>query len=853
VATKSRFKKKEIEVKSVDLKNNLTLIKKEDSGHLNWFNNLKTSEEATVQDAVKLHCYHKINELYQDNTLNLYHLLKGVLDIASLGVDSLGGSLWIVEEKGDITCKVANGDKAQNIEGTVIKSGEGIVGWCVENKKSTLVFDTSKDTRFMKSKNNLVKTLISVPLLYNNEVLGVVQVVNKKDSSEHFSEHDKSFLEDLATNVAMHLKSQRTFKTQDKLLKKMETFSKLHDVFSSTIDLDELLRMVLKKAINLVHAEVGSLWLVEDNGEGIECCYAHGATKEKVEGLKLKKGVGIIGDVVESRQPKIIEDCTKDDSFSNLVDKKTNFETRSMITSPLNVKGECIGAIQIINKRGNSQYFHQEDLDLLVLFASSSAMYIKNARLFNSEKKAKDLTTLIDIGKEITSTLDLDSVLMTLVNLSSNVIPFDLASVSTLKIGRDDAVKVRAISGEKEVDLTINKNNEINEVHNYILNSEKEEFSISKGKEEEKNKITEYMEEYDINYFWAKVLKDDQGNVGIMHLESDDINLLSGHKYELLSILVSQTTVSLRNVELYSTIPSGQFLKNIKTSFYTKLIKFKSWERKTYYQIISATVVSLFLLLFVKIPYNVSANVQLVPVNKLYFSKLNAVVSSINVEEGSNIKKGDILLTLDSSQDEIDLKNKESQRIKTKIEMMKLKNSNKIADYKIKENELLSYEYEITLLKDKIKDAVVTAKEAGIVISENLDELVGMPVNYGQELVKIASKDNIIAQFEVPQDEILNVQVDHEVKFKVYGHPSMSLDDINLISVGGEAKQVLESDPTKYYIAKTMIDLNSVKKKHEVQLRPGMTGRGKIYSNWKPVGEVLFSGIFNFFAMEVFF
>ena len=48
--------------------------------------------------------------------------------------------------------------------------------------------------------------------------------------------------------------------------------------------------MVLKKAIGLLQAEVGSIWLVEDSGEGIECSYAEGATKDKVQGLKLKFG-----------------------------------------------------------------------------------------------------------------------------------------------------------------------------------------------------------------------------------------------------------------------------------------------------------------------------------------------------------------------------------------------------------------------------------------------------------------------------------------------------------------------------------------------------------------------------------
>ena len=105
-----------------------------------------------------------------------------------------------------------------------------------------------------------------------------------------------------------------------------------------------------------------------------------------------------------------------------------------MVCSPFVVKGECIGAIQILNKQGN-RFFQAEDFDLLNLFGSTAAMYLKNARLFNSEKKAKDLGALIDIGKQITSTLDLDAVLVSVVNLSSKVIPFDESQISVKKLG----------------------------------------------------------------------------------------------------------------------------------------------------------------------------------------------------------------------------------------------------------------------------------------------------------------------------------------------------------------------------------------------------------------------------------
>ena len=103
--------------------------------------------------------------------------------------------------------------------------------------------------------------------------------------------------------------------------------------------------MVLKKFIRLINAEVGSIWLAEENsGEGIQCSYAVGPTKDKVEGIKLKKGVGVIGKVCEEKRGLIIEDCRENEDFSNLVDSKINFQTLSMIYPVLrsSLKGSAL-------------------------------------------------------------------------------------------------------------------------------------------------------------------------------------------------------------------------------------------------------------------------------------------------------------------------------------------------------------------------------------------------------------------------------------------------------------------------------------------------------------------------------
>lgn len=859
MALSKRFKKKEVDIKSLEIKEEkkekakLTLIDdKKTKKSVPVFNLSKLQEQVQFSGddnyKFKMNCYHQINELFQSNSYTLFHLMKGALEIICAGVKAKGGSLWILEED-KVICKVAVGPGGEKLAGVEVSNGEGVIGWVAQNNKSQLVYDTSVDKRFKKFGD--IKSLMATPMTYDNQVIGVLEVVDKVNGSEHFENSDLYFMEHLSTLLGMYIKTTRVMREQDSLIKRMSNFADLHEKFSSTIDLDELLVLVLQRAITFLEAEVGSIWLVEDHGEGIECCYAVGPTKDKVEGLKLKRGVGVIGNVIDTKTGVIVEDASKNTNFSKAVDSKTNFQTRSMVCSPFNVKGECIGAIQIINKKGD-RYFNQDDFELLNLFGNSAGMYLKNARLFHAEKKAKDFSALIEIGKQITSTLDADAVLLTIVNLSSKVIPFDESHISTPKVGNNEKIVLRAISGQQEIDFEDEKSKKVARLHQVISKS-MDDFiyvqDILEFNEKLPNELKHYMEENELKSFCSKILKDDQGIVGIFSIESEQAYLLSNEHLELLEILASQSTVALRNVELYNTIPSAHFVKSFKENLLGKVQNVKDIPLRIWQYSAAGIATLLLALIFVKVPHNIDAKVEILPKQYTFFSQIKGMVSKVFVKEGAQVKKGDLLAKLDVSDIKIQLFEKESKKLQTKTEMFKLKDEGNIADFKIKENEYISLDYEVELLRKKIERSEIYANEDGVVISENLDELVGKPVNFGEEIIKIASLENVIAKFEVPEESVQFVRPSQEVKFKVYGRPNDSFSEgIKLLSVSGEGRQVIESDPNKYYMAKAQIDLTK-----NNGLRPGMTGRGKIYSDWIPLGRYLFERVYNFIVMEITF
>ncbi|MEK6706362.1 MAG: GAF domain-containing protein [Bdellovibrionota bacterium] len=819
------------------------------------------SEESDVENNLRkrLLTYRRINDLFQDARKDLKPLLKGLLETITKTLDAQAGSLWLVDsEKNANVCTVAIGPGSATLVGVSLPPGKGIVGWVIEKNSSSLVSDAQSDERFSSKVGPdgfITHSIIAVPLYHDGEVLGCIEVVNKTSKEPCFTEADKSLLEDICTPAAMHIKTTLSMQKQEILLNRLETFQHLHEGFSSTMELDKLLQIVLEKAIELLSADVGSIWLTDDTGDEIECKFAVGPTKDKVTGLKLIRGQGIIGWVIQNKKGSIVEDCTHDPRFSHEVDDKLGYVTRTMISTPLLVRDECIGAIQIINKKGSSEHFTQSDLNYLGMFSSSAALFVKNARLFASENKAKELSALISISKELSSILDVDAVLLSIANLSSGIIPFERATVSRMRPGRE-TYEVRAISGEQTIDSSNPDIQKLGTLHTKIIAGGKD-IAINSTDAVAKDAklqplIKEYCDTHKLQSFWAFILKDDQGVLGLLTMESVEKNMIPDSKKELLGILISQCTVALRNADLFSTIPKNGIIGSISSNLLQQIQTIRQWPIEKCKRVGLACLSATLAMVFLKLPWNVTADIEIIPANQIYYAQAAGLVKEILVREGVSVKPGETLMRVDTTELVLQKMQKESSRHKVMTEMIKFQSEDKISDFKMKEAEKLSLDAELKLLEQQIAAAEVKSGINGVVVSDKLDDLIGKPVTSGEELIKIARTDMVFAQFDVPEGDAPLIETGQAVKFKVFGLPTQSFsENLKLWSVAAEGKGLTKDDPNRFF--KARVEVPNTSPGLGPGLRPGMTGRGKIYTTWRSLGWIIFHKPMEFLGYNVLF
>ncbi|MGB9720119.1 MAG: HD domain-containing phosphohydrolase [bacterium] len=164
-------------------------------------------------------------------------------------------------------------------------------------------------------------------------------------------------------------------------IKNLETLIDTSLVFSSTLDIDTLLNIILQKAEELMDAEASSVFRIDEEKNELYFMTARGEKGKEVKEIRIPMGKGIVGWVAQHKKPLLVADVTKDPRWFKGVDKKTKFVTRSIIAVPLFVKGKIIGVAEVLNKRGNKK-FNQADLEMYSALANQIAIAIENASLY---------------------------------------------------------------------------------------------------------------------------------------------------------------------------------------------------------------------------------------------------------------------------------------------------------------------------------------------------------------------------------------------------------------------------------------------------------------------------------------
>ena len=173
--------------------------------------------------------------------------------------------------------------------------------------------------------------------------------------------------------------------------KKLATLIEINNLINLDYqDPHALLSRILESATRLTMGEASSLLLVNSENNKLYFEISIGTKEEELKNYSLNMGEGIDGWVAKNSTSLIVNDVDTDPRYFAEIGDKIGFNTKSILAVPMLIKEECVGVIEIIN-RNDGGYFSNEDLQWLEMFASQSALTIRNAKEYQRIKNEVDI------------------------------------------------------------------------------------------------------------------------------------------------------------------------------------------------------------------------------------------------------------------------------------------------------------------------------------------------------------------------------------------------------------------------------------------------------------------------------
>lgn len=211
-------------------------------------------------------------------------------------------------------------------------------------------------------------------------------------------------ISEAANNLANSLtKFGRQLSALEEERRNLNALAQTNQVINSSLELDDVLQIVMDTIIRLTSAERGFLMLRNEEGDFI-VKVGRNWEQETLDPSEFAISRTIIHRVANEGQPVLTTNAQEDPRFTGQ-QSVVAYNLRSILCVPLKVKDELIGVIYA-DSRIRSGLFTQKDLDLLFAFANQSAVAIDNARLFTSVRQTlAEVTELKNLMDNVFSSI----------------------------------------------------------------------------------------------------------------------------------------------------------------------------------------------------------------------------------------------------------------------------------------------------------------------------------------------------------------------------------------------------------------------------------------------------------------
>jgi len=301
--------------------------------------------------------------------------------------------------------------------------GEGMIGHAAATGETQLSNDVSTDPHYVRKATEDTESELAVPIKSGDRIIGVLDL--QDDELGAFDQLDVTTLETLSTQIASAIENARLFQAERERSAQLATVSKVAESITSTLDPDEVLDRTVEMITEAFGYYYASIMLLdEESGDLVFKAGAGGFPGEAPLGFRQSVEEGMIGWVGHVGETLLANDVSQEPRYI----RAYLTETRSELDVPLKYLDRIIGVLDLQSQELNA--FNEHDVMAMEALAGHVAAAIENARLFEvARQRVAELRAVRQASLQLTSTLELEPVLETILQHALNLVSADDAHI----------------------------------------------------------------------------------------------------------------------------------------------------------------------------------------------------------------------------------------------------------------------------------------------------------------------------------------------------------------------------------------------------------------------------------------
>jgi biotin carboxyl carrier protein len=513
---------------------------------------------------------------------------------------------------------------------------------------------------------------------------------------------------------------------------------------TATFDVQELETKTLSFARAILHADRASAWVERDGA--LTCWVASGDGAEQMMGGSLP--------------------------FDTLEGSLDREEGMTVLVAPFRPVTNASGALRVARDLTAHGAFTTAERTVFTRLADVAGLALRNAERAASNDRTQDLQLVMEMSREIGSTLDLDRVMRAVVNLAMRAITFDRGAIALYERGKCD---IRALAGVEKFDPEDPELQDL-AVRGAWAAGVGEAFYLSDRTDAASDAERLFLKIFegdlqadDVASGLYLPLKDDEGVLGILLFEAERPEFATERQRELATILANQATVALRNAQLYHQVPLADTLG----AFHAKKEAFLALpaRRRLTWAVIAVVVIGSLTL--IQWPFRVEATAPVFRPNVRTEIRplVDGVVERVFVAEGARVARGEPIVQVRDVEQRTGRDAAAADAAAAEREAASASARGDAAEERLQRMRADALHREASLLDEQVRAALVRSPVSGIVLTPRPQERLGSWVDAGSQLLVVGRTDTLELDFSVDERDIGRVRIGDEIRLRVDAFP----------------------------------------------------------------------------------